>query len=67
MSRELFSPEQLVKLTLHTTAINAILVEALLTSQEQDTPDVEPEIDVEIHVAKKGKEPETIRTTEEKK
>jgi hypothetical protein len=60
MSRELFSREQPAKLTLRMAGINAILVEALLTSQE-------PEIDVEIHVAKNGKEPEPVRTTEEKR
>jgi hypothetical protein len=63
MSRELFSREQLAKLTLHTAAINAILVEALLASQEPGEPDGEQGIELEIHVVERGREPESTRTT----
>jgi hypothetical protein len=70
MSRELFSPEQLAKLTLHTTGINAILAEVLLTVQEQDAPfepDGTQEVELEIHIVETGHVPESVQFAQEGK
>lgn len=68
MSRELFSREQLAKLSLHTSAINAILAEALLTAQEQDVPfepGGEQELELEIHIVETGRAPESGQFAQE--
>lgn len=70
MSRELFSREQLAKLSLHTAGINAILAEALLNAQEQDVPfepDGEQEVELEIHIVETGRAPETGQLAQEEK
>ena len=46
---------------LYTTGINTILLEALLSDKE---PDEEQEVEFEIHVVERGREPE--RTTNKK-
>lgn len=61
MSRELFSREQLAKLTHHTAEINAILAEALLNVLESKVPfepDGEQEMELEIHIVDTGCVPE---------
>jgi hypothetical protein len=50
-----FSKEQLEMLVLYTTGINTILLEVLLSDKE---PDEGQEIDFEIHIVERGREPE---------
>jgi hypothetical protein len=45
-----FSKEQLEKLALHTTGINNILLEALLSPSPEEPEDGEREVELEIHV-----------------
>ncbi|MDR0686092.1 MAG: hypothetical protein LBF79_01340 [Dysgonamonadaceae bacterium] len=58
-----FSKEQLEMLVLYTTGINTILLEALLSGKEPNEQDEEQEIDLEIHIVERGREPEPGRTT----
>jgi hypothetical protein len=54
-----FNKEQLEKLVLYTTGINTILLEALLSAPSESE---DGEIDLEIYVVERGREPESTRT-----
>lgn len=57
-----FSKEQLEKLALYATEMNAILLEALLSAPSESE---DGEIDVEIYVVERGREPEPRTTKKE--
>lgn len=57
-----FSKEQLEQLALYATKMNAILLEALLSAPSESE---DGEIDVEIYVVERGREPESRTTKKE--